>query len=65
MISKNRQAEIYPDGNGSTGSGSFIDRDPGEIEALQKGVASKYPMIEGIPELKNEISRFVKNFLNV
>lgn len=35
-----------------------------EIEALKNGVASKYPDIQGIPELKNEISRFVKNFLN-
>ncbi len=36
-----------------------------EIEALKKGVASKYPMIEGVAELKTEISRFVKNFLNI
>lgn len=37
----------------------------GEIEALKKGVASKYPMIEGADILKKEISRFVKNFLNL
>ena len=37
----------------------------GEIKALQNGVASKYPMIEGIEELKHEISRFVKNFTNI
>jgi len=37
----------------------------GEIEALRKGVASKYPMIEGAAMLKKEISRFVKNFLNL
>ncbi|MDX9695433.1 MAG: pyridoxal phosphate-dependent aminotransferase [Bacteroidales bacterium] len=37
----------------------------GEIEALRKGVASKYPMIEGEDFLKKEISRFVKNFLNI
>jgi len=37
----------------------------GEIEALRKGVASKYPMIEGASILKKEISRFVKNFLNL
>src|SRR6056297_1034197 len=37
----------------------------GEIEALQAGVASKYPMIEGVDELKKEISRFVKNFMNI
>ncbi len=36
-----------------------------EIEALRKGVASKYPMIEGVKELKEEISRFVKLFLNL
>jgi aspartate/methionine/tyrosine aminotransferase len=36
-----------------------------EIEALKKGVASIYPNIEGIPELKTEIQRFVKLFLNV
>ncbi len=36
-----------------------------EIEALKMGVASKYPMIDGIPQLKSEISLFVKNFLNI
>ncbi len=36
-----------------------------EIEALKRGVASIYPMIEGVPELKQEISRFVKLFLDV
>jgi aspartate/methionine/tyrosine aminotransferase len=36
-----------------------------EIEALKNGVASVYPMIEGIPELKKEASRFVKLFLNI
>ncbi len=36
-----------------------------EIEALKKGLASKYPMIEGVAELKQEVSRFVKMFLNV
>jgi len=36
-----------------------------EIEALKRGVASKYPMIEGVAELKVEISRFVKNFLDI
>jgi len=36
-----------------------------EIKALKKGVASKYPMIDGVPGLKIEISRFVKNFLNI
>ena len=36
-----------------------------EIEALKKGVASKYPMIEGVPALKKEISRFIKLYLNM
>jgi len=36
-----------------------------EITALKKGVASKYPMIDGIAPLKPEIAQFVKNFLNV
>jgi len=36
-----------------------------EIEALKMGVASKYPMIDGIPQLKEEISLFVKNFLDI
>ena len=36
-----------------------------EIEALKKGVASIYPDIHGIPSLKKEISRFVKNFMNI
>ncbi|MBJ7536566.1 aminotransferase class I/II-fold pyridoxal phosphate-dependent enzyme [Marinomonas transparens] len=36
-----------------------------EISALHQGVASKYPMIEGIPELKKEISRFCSMFLDI
>lgn len=36
-----------------------------EIEALKKGIANLYPEIEGIPELKREISRFVKLFLDI
>ncbi len=36
-----------------------------EIKALQKGVASVYPPIEGIQGLKNELSRFSKLFLNI
>ncbi|GAB4294188.1 MAG: pyridoxal phosphate-dependent aminotransferase [Marinilabiliales bacterium] len=36
-----------------------------EIDALRKGVASKYPMIEGVEHLKHEISRFVKNFIDI
>lgn len=36
-----------------------------EIEALRNGVARKYPMIDGVPALKKEISRFVKNFMDI
>ncbi|MDE5704155.1 MAG: aminotransferase class I/II-fold pyridoxal phosphate-dependent enzyme [Bacteroidales bacterium] len=36
-----------------------------EIKALRNGVASIYPDVYGIPELKTEIARFVKNFLNI
>ena len=36
-----------------------------EKKALDGGCASFYPSIEGLPELKSEISRFVKLFVNV
>lgn len=36
-----------------------------QIKALNSGVASIYPDIQGIPPLKKEISRFVKNFLDI
>ena len=36
-----------------------------EIEALQRGVASVYPDIEGTPILKKEASRFAKLFLDI
>ena len=36
-----------------------------EIEALQRGVASIYPMVDGVKPLKEEAVRFVKNFLNI
>ena len=36
-----------------------------EIEALQNGIASLYPDINGLPELKNEAAEFVKAFINV
>ena len=36
-----------------------------EIEALRNGVAGIYPDIQGLPELKNEISRFARLFLNI
>lgn len=34
-------------------------------KALDNGVAALYPDIDGIPELKNEMSRFCKNFLDI
>lgn len=36
-----------------------------EIDALKKGVASIYPMVDGIAELKSEASRFIKNFMGI
>lgn len=36
-----------------------------EIQALRNGVAAVYPDVHGIPELKKEISRFVKLFMNI
>ncbi len=36
-----------------------------EIEALKAGVAAIYPEIDGLPKLKQEISRFVKLFLDI
>jgi len=36
-----------------------------EIEALKRGVAASYPMIEGVKELKEEISRFARLFMDI
>lgn len=36
-----------------------------EIAALKNGVASIYPDIQGIPQLKNETARFCKLFLDI
>ncbi|WP_457577739.1 aminotransferase class I/II-fold pyridoxal phosphate-dependent enzyme [Desulfomarina sp.] len=36
-----------------------------EIEALNNKVGSIYPPFDGIPRLKDEISRFIKNFINI
>ena len=36
-----------------------------EIEALKQGVAQFYPMLEGLPALSEEASRFIKNFMDV
>ena len=36
-----------------------------EIKAFKAGYASKYAPIEGVKSLKNEMSRFVKNFLDI
>lgn len=35
-----------------------------EIDALKNGVASIYPVIDGLPELKKQASRFIKAFIN-
>ncbi len=35
-----------------------------EIEALKSGVGSQYPPFDGIPELKEEISRFARLFID-
>ncbi|MFV0269773.1 MAG: aminotransferase class I/II-fold pyridoxal phosphate-dependent enzyme, partial [Draconibacterium sp.] len=36
-----------------------------EKEALDRGVAAIYPMVDGIKPLKQEASKFIKNFLDV
>ena len=36
-----------------------------EIEALKHGIASLYPDINGLPELKKEASRFIKAFIDI
>lgn len=36
-----------------------------EINALKAGKSSSYANIDGIPELKKELSRFAKNFLDI
>ncbi|WP_320113003.1 pyridoxal phosphate-dependent aminotransferase [Draconibacterium orientale] len=36
-----------------------------EKEALDRGVSAIYPMVDGIKPLKEESSKFIKNFLNV
>ncbi len=36
-----------------------------EIKALQNGIASIYPIIDGLPELKTEASRFIKAFVDL
>lgn len=36
-----------------------------EIEALKSGVAAIYPMMDGIKPLKEEASKFIKNFLDI
>lgn len=36
-----------------------------QMKALGKGIANLYPDIQGLPELKNEASRFVKAFIGI
>lgn len=37
----------------------------GEIEALKNGVASVYPPIDGVAQVKEEAAMFVKNFIGI
>lgn len=36
-----------------------------EIKALKEGVASIYPVLDGLPQLKHEASRFIKAFIDL
>ncbi len=36
-----------------------------QIQALKDGVAAKYPDIQGVPELKQQMSLFIKNFVDL
>ncbi len=36
-----------------------------EIDALKKGVGAIYPMVDGITPLKEEASKFIKNFMDI
>lgn len=36
-----------------------------EIEALRRGVASDYPMVDGVKPLKEEASKFIKSFMGI
>ena len=36
-----------------------------QVEAVKRGVAATYPPIDGVPALKKEASRFIKNFLDL
>ena len=36
-----------------------------QMKALGNGIANLYPYIQGLPELKNEASRFVKAFIGI
>lgn len=36
-----------------------------QVEALERGIAAIYPDIQGLHELKTEMSKFVKNFLDI
>ena len=36
-----------------------------QVKALQDGIANLYPNIQGLPELKEEASRFVKAFIGI
>ena len=36
-----------------------------QVKALQEGIAHSYPDIQGLPELKQQSSRFVKAFIGI
>ena len=36
-----------------------------QIEALKKGVPATYPDIDGVPAMRQEASRFIKNFIDI
>ena len=36
-----------------------------QVKALQEGIATIYPDLDGTPELKKESSRFIKNFIDL
>ena len=56
---------VYPYGDGCSGLDPTFVGTEAEMIALRKGVASKYPNIEGIKPLKEETARFIKLFLDV
>jgi len=58
---------VHPHGDGHPGPAprTRSASDAQKIAALKRAWRAVYPDIQGIPPLKLEISRFVKNFLDV